>query len=224
MIGARTVVDTTDALYVWEWDYYPLFYVPVADVEAGLLSRDERLADGPLGRAEVHSFAGRPGAARVVDAPGLAGCVHIDWDAVDAWFEEDERVFVHPRNPYARVDAVRSTRTVRVELGGVRLAESSSPVMVFETGLPTRYYLNRTEIDFGHLTASATVTECPYKGTTSGYWSVLVDGTVYPDLAWSYDFPSGPLLPIAGLVAFYNEKVDIFVDGRPHHRPATHFG
>ena len=67
--------------------------------------------------------------------------VRFDWTAMDAWFEEDDEVFVHPRNPYSRVDAVRSTRTVRVEIHGVVLAESSAPVMVFETGLPTRYYL-----------------------------------------------------------------------------------
>ena len=96
---------------------------------------------------------------------GLSGTVRFEWAALDAWFEEDEQVFVHPRNPYVRVDALRSTRSVRVELDGVVLAESSSPVMVFETGLPTRYYLNRTEVDFAHLIPTDTVTACPYKGT-----------------------------------------------------------
>jgi uncharacterized protein (DUF427 family) len=105
----------------------------------------------------------------------------------------------------------------------VTLAESSSPVMVFETGLPTRYYLNPTEVDLNHLTPSATVTACPYKGTTSGYWSVRVGDTTYPDLAWAYDFPTRELLPITGLIAFYNEKVDISVDGRGLDRPTTHF-
>ena len=128
-----------------------------------------------------------------------------------------------PRNPYARVDALRSTRKVRVELEGLLLAESSSPVMVFETGLPTRYYLNRTEIDLEHLIPSDTVTECPYKGTTSAYWSVRTGDKVHRDLAWSYDFPTRQLLPITGLVAFYNEKVDIFLDGRQLERPTTHF-
>jgi uncharacterized protein (DUF427 family) len=130
---------------------------------------------------------------------------------------------VHPRNPYSRVDALRSTRRVRVELEGVVLAESSSPVMVFETGLPTRYYLNRTEVDFTHLTKSDTVTACPYKGKTTGYWSVRLDDAVHADLAWSYDFPTRQLLPIAGLIAFYNEKVDIVLDGKPLDRPVTHF-
>jgi uncharacterized protein (DUF427 family) len=112
---------------------------------------------------------------------------------------------------------------VRVELEGIVLAESSSPVMVFETGLPTRYYLNRTEVRFEHLDPSPTVTRCPYKGTTSAYWSVRVNGGVREDLAWSYDFPTRQLLPIAGLVAFYDEQVDVFVDGVLNERPKTHF-
>jgi len=103
------------------------------------------------------------------------------------------------------------------------IGESSSPIMVFETELPTRYYLNRTEINFDHLVATDTVTECPYKGTTSGYWSVRVGGQIHADLAWSYDFPTRQLLPIAGLIAFYNERVGIFVDGRQLDRPKTHF-
>jgi uncharacterized protein (DUF427 family) len=132
-------------------------------------------------------------------------------------------VFVHPRDPYTRVDALRSGRPVRVELGGVVLADSQSAVMVFETGLPTRYYVNRTDVRFEHLVPSGTVTSCPYKGTTSGYWSVQAGGTIHNDLAWVYDFPTRQLLPIAGLVAFYNEKVDIFLDGEPLDRPQTHF-
>ena len=123
--------------------------------------------------------------------------------------EEDEQVFVHPRSPYVRVDALRSTRTVRVELRGTLLAESDSPVLVFETGLPTRYYLSRTAVRFEHLIPTDTQTQSPYKGTTSGYWSARVDGRVHPDLAWTYDFPTRALLPIAGMLAFYNKRVDI---------------
>ena len=170
--------------------------------------------------------AHRPRAARLLTEAaidGLAGTVRFEWAALDAWFEEDEQVFVHPRNPYTRVDALRSTRTVRVELDGVVLAESPSPVMVFETGLPTRYYLNRTDVGFEHLVPSGTVTACPYKGTTSGYWSVQAGDDRHQDLAWAYDFPTRQLLPIAGLVAFYNEKVDIFLDGQRLERPKTHF-
>ena len=229
-LGGEVVLDTTGALYVWEWPNYPQYYIPVADVRPGVLVDEQHEQKLRLGTARRHGLrvgdVSRPGSARLYteDAtPGLAGTVRFDWDALDAWFEEDEEVFVHPRSPYTRVDALRSTRTVRVELDGVLLASSSSPVMVFETGLPTRYYLNRTEINFEHLVPTATVTACPYKGKTSGYWSVRTGETVYPDLAWAYDFPTRQLLPITGLIAFYNEKVDIAVDGHRLDRPVTHF-
>ena len=95
--------------------------------------------------------------------------------------------------------------------------------MVFETGLPTRYYLSRTDIDFGHLIPTDTVTACPYKGITSGYWPIRAGGTMHTDLAWSYDFPTRQLAPIAGMVAFYNEKVELFLDGQQLEQPKTHF-
>jgi uncharacterized protein (DUF427 family) len=224
------VLDTTAALYVWEWSNYPQYYVPRADVQEDLLHPEGTTEDSPRGRSALYSFASAPAPAPTVarllaepERPELADTFRFDWEAMDSWFEEDEEVFVHPRNPYTRVDAIRSTRTVRVELEGTVLAESSSPVMVFETGLPTRYYLNRTEVRFEHLTPSPTVTRCPYKGTTSAYWSVDVNGTLHDDLAWSYDFPTRQLLPIAGLVAFYDEKVDVFVDGTLREWPKTHF-
>ena len=183
-----------------------------------------------LGSARRHALnvgdVARPGAAHVYTtggATGLDGMVRLEWAALDAWFEEDEEVFVHPRNPYVRVDALRSTRTVRVELDGLLLAESGAPVMVFETGLPTRYYLDRGTVHIEHLRPSTTATSCPYKGRTSRYWSVAADDTVHTDLAWSYDFPTRELLAITGLVAFLNERVDIIVDGTLLDRPRTHF-
>lgn len=230
VLGGITVFDTVAARYVWEWPYYPQYYVPLTDVAPGILvdeMQTESLPVGAVGRFGLRvGGVTRPGAARVVpeDAgPPLATTVRFDWDALDAWFEEDEQVFVHPRSPYARVDALRSTRAVQVSLGGLVLAESASPVMVFETGLPTRYYLNRTEVRFEHLVPSDTRSECPYKGRTSGYWSVRVGGDIHRDLAWAYDFPTPALSPIAGLVAFYNERVDIAVDGVETPRPRTHF-
>ena len=229
--GGITVVDSLRALYVWEWARYPQYYFPPDEVRTDLLVREGRFESGPFGQVEVFGLqcgdGVRPGGACIVadsSLPGLAGLVRFEWSAVDGWFEEDEPVHVHPRNPYCRVDALRSTRPVRIELEGILLAETGSPVMVFETGLPTRYYLNRTEVDFSRLVPSATVTECPYKGTTSGYWSALSGDRLHRDVAWSYGFPTGQLLPIAGLVAFYNERVDITVDGRQLARPRTHFG
>jgi uncharacterized protein (DUF427 family) len=227
-LGAVTVLDTIRALYVWEVPYYPQYYVPLADIRSGVLVPEGHTQHSPFGRVEVHGLrlgeVYRPRAAKVVTEPavaGLADAVRFDWAALDAWFEEDEQVFVHPRNPYVRVDALRSTRRVRVELEGVVLADTTSPVMVFETGLPTRYYLNRTDVRFEHLAATETVTACPYKGTTSGYWSAQVGDQVHRDVAWAYDFPTRQLLPIAGLIAFYNEKVDIELDGHRVQRPDT---
>ncbi len=228
--GGEKLLDTTRALYVWEWPFYPQYYIPMADVRGDLLTPQGGVQQTRQGVAQPHKLrAGqeeRPHAARLINEskmPGLPGTFRFDWNAIDAWFEEDEQVFVHPRSPYVRVDALRSSRPIRIELDGVVLAESRSPVMVFETGLPTRYYLDRTDVNFDHLIAAGTVTSCPYKGTTSGYWSVRTGEVVHPDLAWAYDFPTRQLLPIAGLVAFYNEKVDIFLDGDKLARPVTHF-
>jgi uncharacterized protein (DUF427 family) len=230
VLAGETVLDTTRALYVWESAFYPQYYIPTADVRLEFLVPEGFRQHSPRGQVELHGLrvgdTVRPHAAKILPASeveGLSQTVRFEWDALDAWFEEDDRVFVHPRSPYVRVDALRSTRQVRIELDGLTLAESSSPVMVFETGLPTRYYLNRTDVDFSLLTPSATVSACPYKGTTSGYWSVRAGSELHADLAWSYDFPSRELQPIAGLVAFYNERVDTFLDGTNLARPTTHF-
>jgi uncharacterized protein (DUF427 family) len=230
VLGDETVVDTTEALYVWEWVNYPQFYLPVSALAAGVLVDEGHVQQTRRGPAHIHGLQVgdqyRAGVAKVfTESPlePLNATVHIDWTAVDAWYEEDEQVFVHPRNPYVRVDALRSTRSIRVELDGVLLAESNSPVLLFETGLPTRYYLDRTDVKFAHLEPSSTVTQCPYKGITSGYWSVKVGDQLTPDLAWAYDFPLRAVSAIEGLVAFYNEKVDIILDGRELARPKTHF-
>jgi uncharacterized protein (DUF427 family) len=229
-LGGEKVLDTTRALYVWEWPGYPQYYIPVSDVRRDLLVPEGQTQQTGRGAAELHGLrvgeVHRPHAARLIAESaidGLPGTVRFEWGALDAWFEEDEQVFVHPRSPYTRVDALRSDRPVRIELDGVVLADSPSPVMVFETGLPTRYYVSRSHVNFEHLIPTGTVTACPYKGVTSGYWSARVGGTVHEDLAWVYDFPTRQLLPIAGMIAFYNERVDTFVDGQLLERPHTHF-
>ena len=229
-LGGETVLDTIRARYVWEHAHYPQYYIPLADVREGLLVAEGNSQATTRGTVELHGLRlgdlSRPGTAKLlVDArvEGLSGTVRFDWDALDAWYEEDERVFVHPRDPYTRIDVLRSTRHVKVELGGAVLAESSSPVILFETGLPPRYYLNRTEVDVGQLVPSDTVTACPYKGRTTGYWSLRAGERSDADIAWCYDFPTQQVAPIAGLTAFYNEKVDIFLDGEKLERPRTAF-
>lgn len=229
-VDGKVVFDTHRALYVWEFPPYPQFYIPRGAVDESLLVDEDRTQQTRRGKVQVYGVSTpdgpREASARLYtesEIEPIIGHFRFDWDAVDEWFEEDEEIFVHPRNPYARTDVLRSTKQVRVELDGVVLAETSSPLILFETGLPPRYYLNRTDVRWEHLRATDTVTSCPYKGTTSDYWSVEVNGTVHHDLAWSYEFPTREVLPIKGQVAFFDEKVDVFLDGVRQDRPQTPF-
>src|SRR5690606_20200851 len=117
-----------------------------------------------------------------------------------------------------RVDVLSSSRHVRIEVNGVTVADSRSPRLLFETGLPTRYYLPKTDVRLDLLEPTDTVTHCPYKGTAE-YWSVNGE----KDLAWSYRTPLPESEKIAGLIAFYDEKVDVYVDGVRQDRPTTKF-
>ena len=227
--AGELIFDTTAARYVWELPYYPQYYIPLDDVRSEHLVDESHPQRSQFGPFRLHAVnAGDTtvrSAARVFDPGGdglIPGHVRFEWHSLE-WFEEDERVLGHPRNPYTRVDALRSHRHVVVELGGNVLADTHCPVLLFETGLPTRYYIDRSDVDFAHLTPAQTQSLCPYKGTTTGYWSVIADGTVQADLAWSYDYPLPAVAPIAGMIAFYNEKVDITVDGVRIPRPTTHF-
>ena len=228
-LGNELVFDTTSARYVWEVPYYPQYYVPLADVRAEHLRDENHPQKVQFGPSRTFSLVGdgqtHESAVRVFDAEGdgpVAGLVRFEWAAL-TWFEEDEPIYGHPRNPYSRVDALRSHRRVTVELDGVVLADTNCPVLLFETGLPTRYYIDPTDVAFEHLEPSDTQTLCPYKGVTSGYWSVRAGDTVHPDLAWTYHYPLPAVAPIAGMVAFYNEKLDIEVDGVRLARAKSHF-
>ena len=151
--------------------------------------------------------------------PDISNYIAFYWNKVDHWFEEDEEIFVHARDPHKRVDCLPSTRHVRVEQGGVTLAESTRPTLLFETGLPVRYYLPVTDVRVGLLAKSEKATRCPYKGV-AGYYSVegVEDGE---DLAWYYQLPTSESVKIANLVCFFNERVDVYVDGELQERPAT---
>lgn len=214
---------------MWEIPYYPTYYVPVEDVRAELVEDGPGTHSPSRGDATAYTVkvdgTERAGAAlRYADSPieELRGLVRLEWDAMDAWFEEDEEVFVHPRNPYTRVDVLAASRNVRVEVDGVTVAESSSPRLLFETGLPVRYYLPKTHVRMDLLEHTDTVTHCPYKGTAE-YWSVRAGGEVHEDLAWSYPTPLDESRKVTGLVCFYSEKVDIFVDGVRRPRPSSPF-
>jgi uncharacterized protein (DUF427 family) len=229
-LGGVAVADTTQPLLVWEKPYYPTYYFPLADVRTELLEADGGVARSPS-RGDGRTFTVRAGgseaagaALRYEESPleELREAIRFEWDAMDAWFEEDEQVFTHPRDPYTRVDILPSSRHVRVEVDGVTVAESAKPTLLFETGLPARYYLPKTHVRNDLLTATDSVSHCPYKGQAD-WWSVRAGDQVHEDLAWSYRTPLPESQKIAGLVAFYNEKVDIYVDGVLQERPSTKF-
>ena len=214
-LGGEQIFDTTRARYVWEWPYYPQYYIPADDIDLRFLvdeHHEQRLGQGTARRHGLRAGSlDRPGTVRSSAATRSTG-----WPAPPAstgtrsmpGTRKTSRSSSIPAT-LVRVDALRSHRHVRVSLEGITLAETTTPVLVFETGLPTRYYFDRTDVDFAHLVPTGTQTACPYKGVTSGYWSVRTGDTVRDgdqDLAWAYDFPTRQLLPIARLVAFYNEK------------------
>jgi uncharacterized protein (DUF427 family) len=230
MLGGQVVADTTAAVYVWENPSYPQYYIPLADVAPGVLKETGTTSRSPSrGTAQHYSVHGGSRVAEdaawcFADSPieALRDRVRFDWGAMDAWFEEDEEVFVHPRSPYTRVDILRASRSVRVEVDGEVVAETTHPTFLFETGLPRRTYIPKLDVRMELLDPTDSVTMCPYKGTAR-YWSVRAGGKVHRDLAWSYDAPFRESAPIAGLVAFYDEKVDVFVDDAQQARPKTVF-
>jgi len=150
----------------------------------------------------------------------VAGHWTFTWDGRVSWFEEALEVHVHARDPSKRVDVLPSERRILVEIAGQRIAESTRPHALFETTLPTRWYLPADDIDWELLEPSDTVTRCPYKGTAR-YWSVRAGGELHRDVVWSYPEPVVECPRIAGLVCFFNEKVDLVVDGVPQSRPRT---
>jgi uncharacterized protein (DUF427 family) len=229
-LGTETVFDTTRALLLFEEGHLPVYYLPVEDVRADLLEPSARRTTcGRKGEATYLSL--RVGDRVVPDAawryehpieacPDISGYLAFYWKALDSWWEEDDEVFEHPRDPYHRVDVLRSSRHVRVELGGELLAESHRPLLLFETGLPTRYYLPRADVRLELLEASRTRTTCPYKGTAS-YLSARLEGRLHADLAWSYEHPIPECAKIEQAVCFFNEHVDLTVDGEAQERPVT---
>src|SRR5688572_11961164 len=230
MLCGVVVADTTHAVYVWENPSYPQYYVPLADVTQGVLKETGTTSRSPS-RGTARHFSVEGGGRVADDAAwcysdspieALRDRVRFDWAAMDAWFEEDEEVFVHPRSPYTRVDILRSSRSVRIEVAGLVVAETIRPTFLFETGLPRRAYIPKLDVRMDLLDPTPSGTMCPYKGTAR-YWSVRVGGDVHTDLAWSYDAPFRESAPIAGLVAFYDEHVDVFVENELQPRPRTPF-
>ncbi len=219
-LGGQAVADTIRPTYVWESPYYPTFYFPVEDVRVeleptGRTAHSPSRGEGELYTIRVGDRVAEDAALRYPDSPleALRGLVRLDWKAMDAWFEEDEEVYTHARDPHTRIDILPSSRHIRVEVDGVVVAESKRPMLLFETGLRTRYYLPKTDVRLDLLEHTDTITHCPYKGQAE-YWAIRTPTGLKQDLAWSYRTPLPESQRIAGLIAFYNEKVEQYIDGR----------
>jgi uncharacterized protein (DUF427 family) len=173
------------------------------------------------GRQPRYCFPVAEAAGEGAPAPGLDGWVVVDFDAMETWHEEDGRVVGHVRDPYHRIDVFPTPRHVRVSLNGVLLAETTRAEALFETALPPRWYMPRVDVK-SELTESQKVTVCAYKGFAT-HWHVRVGNAVMRDLAWSYEDPLRDGEQVRGRIAFYNEHVDLELDGEPQERPQTPF-
>lgn len=228
--SARTVVDSRDALYFWEHEYYPAWYFPIADVAGELRATGETFESNARGTGTRYDIVTSDGvviadaAWRHLDSPvaELRDRVRIEWKAIDTWFEEDVVVYVHPRSPEVRVDVMPTSKHVKVTIDGEVVADSVRTNVLFEAHLPSRFYFPQSDVRMDLLTKSATESECPYKGF-SHFFDVTVGDATHDDLAWGYVAPFPEAAGIAGMVCFYNEKVDIEIDGHPVDRPVTKF-
>jgi len=223
--GGEVVANSKQVLLAYEPRRLPVYWFPAEDVRTDLLSAT-RQETAPSGIVRWTLQVGDrlvPNAAWSYANPGPERAALIDhialyWGRMDAWFEEDDEVFAHPRDPYHRVDVLNSSRHVRVELDGQLLAESTRPRLLFETGLPTRYYLPKQDVRMELLTPSTRTSRCPYKGVAT-YWSLRNGAETGSDIVWSYLAPIPECPKIENLLSFFNERVDIVVDGELQPRP-----
>lgn len=229
--NGETIAETQSGMLMIESAYEMHYYFPKEDVRpefltvSGDLDKSKFKGDATLYNVQVGDKiaenAGWTYTELKEKRPDMRGYYAFKWSAMDAWYEEDEEVIGHARNPYHRVDTIQSSRQVRIEIDGVTVAESNRPVLLFETGLPTRYYIPKDDV-LVDLTPTPTHTICPYKGEAD-YWSFDLNGQTRSDLVWGYADPFNESLKIKNLVAFYDEKVDVYVDGQLQEKPRTVF-
>ncbi|MFJ5260018.1 DUF427 domain-containing protein [Streptomyces sp. NPDC088387] len=231
--GETTVVDSRHPVLVWEPQLpVPQYAFPREEVRTDLLRPARNPAVGTHTGTRIFYDLHAEGAvvenaAWTFPAADLAGHIAFAWflrpdSGLDHWYEEEEEVFVHPRDPHKRVDALLSGRQVLVEIAGTTVAETVRPVLLFETSLPTRYYFPREDVRLDLFAPTDHGTACPYKGTAE-YWSWHEEDGVPPNVLWSYPDPLPAVAAVKGLLAFYNEAVDITVDGERLERPHTPF-
>jgi uncharacterized protein (DUF427 family) len=229
-LAGTTVVDSVRAKLLHEHGHLPIYYFPQDDVRMELLESTDHATHCPK-KGDAAYWSVRVG-GRVAEnaawtypeplegAPPLRGFVAFYWGALDRWLEEDEEVFVHPRDPYHRVDVLPSSRRVRVSVGDEVVAETTRPRLLFETGLPVRYYIPREDVRSESLQPAALETRCPYKGVAS-YFHVAAGGGLEEELAWYYPDPVAEVGGIEGHVCFFDERVDVDVDEERQERPQT---
>jgi uncharacterized protein (DUF427 family) len=230
MVGGETIADSTNTLLLSESGLQPVYYFPPEDVRSDVLEPSDRHTRCPKkGEASYHTIrAGdkvvEAGAwyypETIAGAEPIRGMIAFYWDRMDHWYEEDEEAFVHPRDPYHRVDVIPTSRHIRISLDGEVLAETEGAMALFESNLPTRWYIPRADVSV-ELEPTETVTHCPYKGTASYYAVKRENGHSVKDLIWYYDDPLRAVDGIAGRLCFFNERVDVEVDGEPESRPET---
>jgi uncharacterized protein (DUF427 family) len=226
VVADETVADSRQAMLLQESGHQPIYYFPPEDVRTDLFEPSDRHTHCPK-KGEASYYTIRVG-DDVLDAaawyypdpiagspPALRGMIAFYWNRMDRWLEEDEEVFGHPRDPYHRIDVRPSDRHVRISLDGELLAESTRPMALFESNLPPRWYLPREDV-IASLEPTDTVTYCPYKGRAS-YYSIGSE----KDLVWSYEQPLPDAARIEGLVCFFNERVDLELDGELIERPES---
>ena len=231
VFGGESVADSKQVLLVREALTVPAYYFPKEDVRADLMvptghrTRCPYKGDASFWTVKVGNRVAENAAWSYLEplpecAP-LKGAIAFEWGKMDAWYEEEEEIFVHPRDPYKRIDVLQSSRHVRVAVGGETVAETHRPRLLFETGHPTRYYMPIEDVRSDLLEPSLRSSRCPYKGVAS-YWSVKVGGKVFKDLVWSYPDPIPDCPKIKGLLCLFNERVDaIYVDGELLPAPKT---
>ena len=229
--NGETIADSTDARLLFETRHLPVYYFPRSDVQMDLMRPTEHHTFCPYkgtasywtirvgDKSSENALWGYPEPYDEVDA--IKDYVAFYWDRVDHWYEEDEEIFVHPRDPYKRVDVIASSRHVQVILGGEIVADTRRARFLFETRLPTRYYIPPEDVRMDLLVASDKATACPYKGKAR-YYTARIGDQLFPDIVWSYPEPIPECPKIKGYLCFFNEQVDaILVDGVEVPRPVT---
>lgn len=226
----ETVVDSTRVKLLHEHGLIPIYYFPEDDLRDELLEPTDHLTRCPhKGEASHWSVrVGDRGAENAVwsypdpvdEASALAGYRAIHWDAMDGWLEEDEEAIVHARDPYHRIDVLDTSRHVKVMVEGEVVAETRRGKVLFETGLPPRWYIPTEDVNTDLLAQSDNRTGCAYKGFAD-YRSVRAGGVEEVDLVWTYPEPRREVEPIVGMLAFFNERVELEIDGELQERPRT---